>query len=131
MTKFLAVAAAAAVLAGLLLGLIPGSFGTSYSGNQTCGSPWVRDHSGERYAAYVDDLATAMRGGGLAAGSTYRDECDDILDGRGIAGIVLASLGALALIGVGIAAGQNKQQPASAAPTAPAEDVVEEKSPTP
>ena len=102
--KVLIVAGIAALLLGLLLGLVPGSV-TTASGDTTCGSPWVRDNrmvdaatDGSRLGA---DLVGAQVGRRFES-TDYRALCTDALGGRGTFGGVLAAFGVLTLLGVAL-----------------------------
>lgn len=106
--KVLITVGVAALLLGLLLGLVPGG-----PSDVTCGSPWSRNDAMIDAANRGSDLGAVMAGQpGL--GTDYRAICDTALDGRGTFGGVLASLGVLTLLGVALV---NTRQP-----TRPAKD---------
>lgn len=103
--KLMAGAGLAAVIAGSLLGLIPASITSTGDTNYTCGSPWIRDHSGEQSANTSQAIANALIGQSVYA-VDYRAKCDDALGSRGVFGGVIAGFGVLALLGVGLIAAQ-------------------------
>lgn len=108
--KLMMAAGATLLIIGIILGVIPGhASGALGTGDPiSCGSPWFRDHAGEQHAAAVDNLATSMEGGGPAAGDRYRVACDDATGTRGVFAWVLAGLGLLAFIGLGLIAAQRR-----------------------
>jgi hypothetical protein len=108
--KLMTAAGAALLIIGIILGVTPGhaSGALGMDSPISCGSPWFRDHTGEQHAAAVDNLATSMEGGGPAAGNRYRIACDDATGTRGVFAWVLAGLGLLTLIGLGLIAAQRR-----------------------
>ncbi len=95
--KQLAAAGGVLLLIGLLLGLIPGSVSDTFS----CGSPWSRDTTMTDAADRGADLGSALAGQENTS-TSYRQQCADALDGRGVWGGVFAGLGALALLGAAV-----------------------------
>ena len=99
-TGVLVAIAAGLIVIGGLLGLVPGS-AQGAAGEFSCGSPWIRDSAAVRSQTGIDELGDAL-GGSRARSSNYSARCDDALDARGVLGVVLAGLGALALVGVAV-----------------------------
>lgn len=99
----------AAIALGALLGLIPGSITSTGDTTYTCGSPWIRDHSGEQTANLSQSIANALTGQSVYS-VDYRAKCDDALGSRGVFGGVIAGLGVLALLGVGLVSAQKQER---------------------
>jgi hypothetical protein len=94
--KQLVVTGLLVLIAGCLLGLIPGSAGTV-----PCGSPWIRDTAMIDAANRGADLGSTAIGRGSSS-TDYAVICGNELDSRGVFGGVLAGLGVLALLGAGV-----------------------------
>lgn len=106
-TKQLAAAGGVLLLIGLLLGLIPGSVSDTFS----CGSPWVRDTTMTDAADRGADLGSALAG--QRNTTSYRQQCADVLDTRGVWGGALAGLGVLTLLGVALVNAQRSSDSVS------------------
>lgn len=98
--KVLITVGVAALLLGLLLGLVPGG-----PSDVTCGSPWSRNTAMIDAANRGADLGAALANRS-ESGVDYRAVCDDALDGRGTFGGVLALLGLLAIGGAVVVNGR-------------------------
>jgi hypothetical protein len=84
------------LIAGCLLGLIPGS-----AGAVPCGSPWIRDTAMIDAANRGADLGSTAIGQGSSS-TDYATLCGSELDGRGVFGGVLAGFGVLTLLSAGV-----------------------------
>lgn len=114
---------------GLGLGFVPTSASTTVTGSATanqrvdtysCGSPWSVDRDSIDKQQGVDTLAAnvAVVQGTLAVPENTADLCERAFGTRGTWGAVLAGLGALSLLGLGLLmAFQSGRRPAPPAPT--------------
>lgn len=118
----------ALLAAGLSLGFVPTTASTTVTGSATanqrvdtysCGSPWAVDQDSIGRQQGVDTLAAnvAVVQGTLAVPENTTDLCQRAFGTRGTWGAVLAVLGALTLLGLGLVVvlqqGRRTQPPAS------------------
>jgi hypothetical protein len=92
----------AAAAAGGILGFWPGHF-TAHGVSWSCGSPWIRDHSGELGAAAVDQMADGALGTTVYQGN-YGGQCDDALGDRGLYAGIIAAAGLATMLGARLTA---------------------------
>jgi hypothetical protein len=120
---------------GLGLGLVPANATTAIPGSPatparvdsySCGSPWAVDHDAIDKQQGVNDL-TAMEAtvvGNPTVAENATGLCDRAFGARGLWGGVLAVLGALALLGLGLVVAAQRGRREAAPPAADGPDAV-------